>query len=73
MKFFEILNKGVNGFLTFFFILYIGKFGVSSLILEPINKWNMIFNVGVWYVITMYCLDKLFANYTKDTKCEVSE
>jgi len=68
MKFFKIFNKGLYGFLAFFFILYIGEFGISSLILEPINKWNIIFNIGVWYVITMYCLDKLFTKYTEGEK-----
>ena len=67
MNIFKLLDKGLYGFLMFFFILYIGKFGVSDLILEPINKWNIIFNIGAWFVLTMFCAKGLFANHTKET------
>ena len=54
---FEII---INGFLGFFFLFYIGKFGVSNLIFESEDKWKIIFNIGIWYVLVMYCFDKFF-------------
>lgn len=61
MKEFKIIEKGLYGLLMIFFILYIGKFGISNLILEPINKWNIVFNIGTWFVLTMFCANGLFS------------
>lgn len=52
------LHKIIAGFFVLFFIFYIGKFGISNLILSPDNKWRMIFNIGIWYVAVMYLIDK---------------
>lgn len=54
------LGLSLNGFFVFFFILYIGKFGITHLILEGDTRWKIIFNIGVWYVLVMYTFDKFF-------------
>lgn len=60
MDILKYLDKGIYAFFMFFFMLYIGKFGITGLILEPINTWNVLFNLGVWFVLVMFCMDGLF-------------
>ena len=55
-------NKLIYGFFMLFFFIYIGKFGIANLILEPTNKWKIIFNLGVWSILVSYCMDKFFDN-----------
>ena len=50
----------VYGFFMFFFIFYVGKFGIAELILDPITIWHIIFNIGVWFVLVSFCMDNFF-------------
>ena len=56
-RYFPIL---LYGFLMFFFLWYIGEFGITNLVLEPITKWQVVFNIGLWLIIVMYFIDKFF-------------
>jgi len=50
----------VYGFFMFFFLIYIGRFGLSNFIIIEKNTWDVLFNVGVWFVLTMFCADNFF-------------
>lgn len=50
----------VYGFFIIFFIIFIGKFGIGGLVLSPTNTWNIIFNIGLWFVLISFCMDKFF-------------
>ncbi len=60
-------NGIAYGFFLIFFMIFIGKFGLINLILEPITKWHMIFNIGVWFVLVMFCMENFF-NAAEETK-----
>lgn len=55
-----IIRTLVYFFFLCFFIYYICEFGITNLILSPDNKWRMIFNIGVWFVLFTFCLDGFF-------------
>lgn len=57
----------LNGFLAIFFMLYVIKFSLTDFILHGDNTWRQIFNIGVWYVIVLFLIDKFFEalNYRK--------
>lgn len=52
----------LNGFFLVFFCLYIGKYGISNLILQGDNPWKMILNIGILYVIVRFLSNGLFDN-----------
>ena len=54
------LQGVMHGFFMFFFIIFMGKFGISNFILGPTNKWNIVFNIGIWFVLVSYCMDRFF-------------
>ena len=59
MKFTDYLSlQGIAyGFFIFFFAIFVGKFGISDLILESITKWHIVFNIGAWFVLIMFCIN----------------
>ncbi len=66
------LQGVVHGFFLFFFIFFIGKVELANLILEPTTKWNIFFNIGVWFVLVSFCMDKFFgaAGEAKERRLE---
>ena len=67
MKFRDYFNfQGIMyGFFMIFFIIFCYRFGIAGIILEPLNKWNMIFNIGTWFVLVSYCMDEFFSAATR--------
>lgn len=63
----------VYGFFMIFFILFIGKFGIANLILEPISEWNILFNIGVWFVLVFFCMNHFFDEAKKKEKRRLKE
>ncbi len=57
---FNYLEMGLYFFFMFFFIIYVGRYGLAGLILKGGSKHEIIFNIGVWFVLTTYCIDKFF-------------
>lgn len=53
-------NGVAYGFFMFFFIIFTPSLGLSSFLLDPITKWHMIFNIGVWFVLVMFCTERFF-------------
>lgn len=47
----------LNGFFFFFFLIYIVKFGFSDFIISGDDKWTLLANIGIWYVLTKFCMD----------------
>ncbi len=37
-------------------MLYIGKFGLENFILVGDSKWILLLNIGIWYVLVMFCM-----------------
>lgn len=56
----EYMEMAIYGFFLFFFLIYIGKYGISDLILKRGSKHEIIFNIGVWFVLTGFCINGLF-------------
>ncbi len=50
----------VHGFFIVFFSVFISKFGITNLILDSSTNWNIIFNVGVWFVLISFCANRFF-------------
>jgi len=44
-------------FFMFFFIWFIRISNITSLIVEPITQWHVVFNIGVWFVLVMFCMN----------------
>ncbi len=63
----------VYGFFMFFFIFFIGKFGFTNLILESTNNWNELFNIGVWFVLVMFCMNEFFSGAERAEKRRVEK
>ena len=59
MKFLKYLDTIMYSFFGFFFIFYIGKFGITSLVIPGTSSWQVIFNLGVWFVLVSYCVNKV--------------
>lgn len=53
------------GFFLFFFVSYAGKYGLSDLVLKGQSKHEILFNIGVWMVLVMFCLDGFFDSLSK--------
>ena len=52
------MGYSINLFLAIFFLLYIGKFGLSDFIIPGDNKWALILNIGIWFVLVDYCINQ---------------
>jgi len=63
----EYFEMAIYGFLLFFFLIYIGKYGLSDLILKGGTKHEIIFNIGIWVVLVSFCVDNLFESFKKKT------
>jgi len=59
MKFSDYFNINgiVHGFFLFFFIFFLHVSNIRSLVVEPITSWHIVFNIGVWFVLTMFCMN----------------
>jgi len=53
-KFFCILNIIIHGFITFFLIIYGGKYGLTDMIFKGGSKHEIIFNTVVWATLVLY-------------------
>lgn len=64
---FDYFYMGLNLFLFVFFLLYINKFSITSFVVPALEgeKWKMILNIGIWYVVVMYCFDGFFKIFNK--------
>ena len=49
----------LNGFFFFFFLIYIVKFGFKDFIISGDDTWTFLVNMGIWYVLTKFCMDGL--------------
>lgn len=58
----------LNGFFVIFFVLYIARFGLTDLVLNPDDTWKVIFNIGIWYVLIMHVINELGCYYFKMKK-----
>lgn len=56
---FEYLEIFIYGFFLFFFLIYIGKYGLTDLILKGGTTHEILFNIGVWFVLVTFCIDGL--------------
>lgn len=65
-KFVNSIGLLINGGLFLFFVIFIPGMGVDSWLVEPVTKWHKVLNIGIFYVLIMYCLDK-FLDYISDT------
>ena len=74
MKLSDYLNfNGIAyGFFMIFFMIYIGKFDLTNLILTGTTVWDILFNIGVWFVLVMFCINNFFdaAVKTKQRRLE---
>lgn len=59
-KFVCYFGMAMNGFLFMFLLWYIGRYGITSLVLDSLDKWKIVFNITLWYVMIMYVSDKFF-------------
>jgi len=59
MKFLRYLDKVLYSFFGFFFIFYIAKFGITSFIVPGTNYWTSILNLGIWFVLVSYCVERV--------------
>ena len=57
---YRYLSILVYGFFSFFFMIYIGKYGLANFILAGDSVHIKLLNIGIWFVLTMYCFDGLF-------------
>ncbi len=63
MNIIKILDRAIYGFFMIFFMIYIGKFGIANFILEGNTRWIHLVNIGIWFVLEMFCIDKFFASF----------
>ena len=75
MKFnwYNLPELTVGLFFTFFFVIYIGKFGLTNLIIEESNTWHVLFNIGAWMVLTLKSMDILMDGLNKTFVKEVND
>lgn len=59
---FDYLDLSLNFFLFMFFIIYIGKFGISNFIFATSegDTWKILFNIGIWYTVVMFPMKEFF-------------
>lgn len=57
----------VWGFIMIFLLLYIGKFGLTDLVLPNTSKWTVLFNVSLWTVMMFTALEFFYKEYDKLT------
>ena len=60
MKFLQILDKALYGFILLFMLFYIGKFGITNLVLPATSTWQVIFNICLWFIVMSVCIKELF-------------
>lgn len=66
MKAVKVLYGILYGFFTIFFIVYIGKFGLSNLVIQGNTRWIELFNIGIWFVLEMFCLNGFVNSLKKE-------
>jgi len=57
MEVFKYIDKILYSFFGLFFIFYVGKFGISNLVIPSTSAWQTLFNLGVWFVLVSYCIN----------------
>ncbi len=63
----------VYGFFMFFFVIYIGKFGISDLVLESTTSWSILFNIGLWFVLVMFCMNGFFQSAERSNQYRINK
>ena len=58
----------LNGFMFIFIILYLKKFGFNNFLIQSVDTWSLLFNIAIFYVMTMFFLNGLLNSLTKFKK-----
>lgn len=53
----NLLYLVVYGFFLIFLILYVANHSITNLVLTADDKWEVIFNICVWFTLTIFSLN----------------
>ena len=63
LKIFQIL---IFLFFLGFLLLFAGEYGFENIIFEATNRWELLFNLCVWFILVTVCIDKIFGEKSRD-------
>ncbi len=64
----EFPSLFLDGFLFIFIMFYLSKFGMDNFLIQSTDTWGLLFNIAIFYVMTLFFLNGFLTSLTRFKK-----